>query len=80
MPQRIVVTVIGKDRVGIVARVAGILAEHRVNIQDINQKILGEDIFSMTLLADMELSSTPLADLARALEQVGEEMGLKVMT
>ena len=49
--KHIVVTVIGKDEVGIVAKVATSLAESNINLIDINQKILGDEIFAMTLLA-----------------------------
>jgi len=79
MARKIVVTVLGRDQVGIVAKVATALAEATVNIEDINQKILGGDIFAMTLLADMEKSPLSLAELSRALEKALEGMGLKVM-
>ena len=71
--------VIGTDRVGIVARVATALADNQVNIEDINQKILGDSIFAMTLLADMAASPLSLGELAERLDGVGEELGLKVM-
>ncbi len=79
MSRKVVVTVLGQDRVGIVARVATELAEARVNIEDINQKILGGSIFAMTLLADMTDSPLNLGDLAARLDAVGEELGLKIM-
>ncbi len=79
MTRRIVVTVIGADQVGIVARVAAVLAEHRVNIEDINQKILGGNIFAMTLLADAARSDLSLPDLGKRLEAAIEGMDLKVM-
>ncbi|MDF1552992.1 MAG: ACT domain-containing protein [Deferrisomatales bacterium] len=79
MSRKIVVTVLGQDRVGIVARVATTLAEARVNIEDLNQKILGDSIFAMTLLADMGDSSLNLGELAERLGTVGAELGLKIM-
>ena len=79
MSRKIVVTVLGQDRVGIVARVATALADARVNIEDLNQKILGDSIFAMTLLADMGDSSLNLGELAERLGAVGEELGLKIM-
>jgi ACT domain-containing protein len=79
MSHKIVVTVLGQDRVGIVARVATELAEHQVNIEDINQKILGGSVFAMTLLADMGGSPLSLGELAERLDVVGEQLGLKVM-
>lgn len=79
MGRQIVVTVLGKDQVGIVARVATVLAENRVNIEDINQKILGGHIFAMTLLADMEKSPLSLSDLAEKLQGAVADMDLRVM-
>ncbi len=79
MAQRIVVTVIGRDQVGIVAKVATVLAEQRVNIEDINQKILGGNIFAMTLLADMEAATATLPELAGHLEAALGGMDLKVL-
>ena len=78
MSRRIVVTVLGQDRVGIVARIATVLAENQVNIEDINQKILGGSIFAMTMLGDMARCPVDLAELARRLDQAGQELGLKV--
>ena len=79
MSRKIVVTVIGQDQVGIVARIATCLAENQVNIEDINQKILGGTIFAMTLLADAGYFSSELPELTRRLEDSVEGMGLKVV-
>jgi ACT domain-containing protein len=79
MSRKTVVTVIGQDQVGIVARVATCLAENQVNIEDINQKILGGTIFAMTLLADLEASPLDLPELSRRLQASVEGMGLKVV-
>ena len=76
--KRIVVTVIGKDEVGIVAKVATALAENRINIIDINQKILGDEIFAMTLLADRMDSSLSLPDITARLKESIEGMQLRV--
>ncbi len=78
MGRRIVVTVIGRDQIGIVARVATVLAECRVNIEDINQKILAGHVFAMTLLADMEKSPLALPELADRLQQAVADMDLRV--
>ena len=76
--KRIVVTVIGKDEIGIVAKVATALAENRINIIDINQKILGDEIFAMTLLADRMDSSLTLPDITARLKESLDGMQLKV--
>ena len=49
---RIVLTIVGKDKVGIIAKVSNILAEHGVNILNINQNIM-EGFFNMVLIADI---------------------------
>ena len=58
-----VITVTGKDSVGIIARVAGICAEHGANIKDITQTVL-EDYFAMIMLADIDRLNVPFADFA----------------
>ncbi len=74
----IVVTVIGKDEVGIVAKVATVLAENKINIIDINQKILGDEIFAMTLLADRVSSSLSLPAITDELKASIQGMSLVV--
>lgn len=76
--KRIVVTVIGKDEVGIVAKVATVLAENNINLIDINQKILGDEIFAMTLLADRIKSSLSLTEITDKLKDSVKSMSLKV--
>ncbi len=74
----IVITVIGKDEVGIVAKVASALAENNINIIDINQKILGDELFAMTLLADRVSSSLSLPDITDKLKTSVKGMSLEV--
>ena len=74
----IVVTVIGKDAVGIVAKVATALAENNINILDINQKILGDEIFAMTLLADRVKSDISLPEITDKLKASIKDMSLEV--
>ena len=76
--KRIVVTVIGKDEVGIVAKVATALAENNINLIDINQKILGDEIFAMTLLADRMNSSLSLTEITARLKEAIKSMSLEV--
>ncbi len=74
----IIITVIGKDEVGIVAKVATALAEKNINIIDINQKILGDEIFAMTLLADRVGSSLSLPEITDAVKTSIKGMSLEV--
>jgi ACT domain-containing protein len=76
--KQIVVTVIGKDEVGIVARIATALAESNINLIDINQKILGDEIFAMTLLADRIHSSLSLNEITERLKESVKSMSLEV--
>lgn len=74
---RIVITVLGKNRPGIVAGVTRVLSEADVDIRDITQSII-EDIFTMTLLADMSVSSVDFAQIQSQLDAVGDELGVSV--
>jgi ACT domain-containing protein len=76
--KHIIVTVIGKDEVGIVAKIATSLAEQNINIIDINQTILGGEFFAMTLLADRVQCDSPLSEITERLMQSVEGMSLKV--
>ena len=72
-----IMTVIGADRVGIVADVATLLAKMGVNILDINQTIM-DDIFTMTILVDTATSSHSFEEISSALTEKGEEMALSI--
>lgn len=75
--ERGIVTVVGRDRVGIIARVAGILAESNVNILDISQTVL-QGFFAMIMIVDLSSSRSNFSELRQKLEDSGEEMGLKI--
>lgn len=77
MKIRAVVTVLGEDRVGIVARISGALFETGVNIEDIRQSIL-DDIFSMTMLVTVDEETAPFDEVQARLAQAGEDLGLQV--
>jgi ACT domain-containing protein len=72
-----VVSVLGKDRKGIVAAVATCLAEHDANIDDISQTRLGE-IFSMTMMVTLNLEASDFETVQKALAAVGEELGMQI--
>jgi ACT domain-containing protein len=74
---RSVVTIIGKDKVGIIANIAGVLAENNANILDINQTVM-QEYFTMIMLVDISEISIDLVDLKHKLEEIGKEMGLSV--
>ena len=76
---RAIVTVIGKDRVGIIADVCTRLAAWQVNILDISQTVM-QEFFTMAMLIDLEKSRLPIAELSDQLAALGKEMGLVVRT
>lgn len=75
--ERGIVTVIGHDRVGIIAQVAGILAGANVNILDISQTVL-QGFFAMIMIVALSGSRVGFTELRQKLEDAGEEMGLKI--
>jgi len=70
-----IISVIGKDKVGIIARLSNICADNNVNINDITQKVL-HDTFTMIMWVEMEKSEKDFATIAKLLEAAGAEMGL----
>ncbi|MBP2644751.1 MAG: hypothetical protein H6Q75_191 [Firmicutes bacterium] len=74
---RIVITIIGEDRVGIVAKVSTVLAEHNVNILDINQNIMN-GFFNMVMIADMGGASIALKEFQQVLKAEGTSLGVEI--
>ena len=74
---RAIVTVLGKDRVGIMSLVCSLLADRNVNILDISQTIL-QDYFTMVMLVDTAQCSLPFSDLAALLETEGAQRELSI--
>ena len=70
-----VVTVVGNDTVGIIARVSAVLAQHEANILDISQTVLS-GMFNMIMIVDISLSA--FAQLSDSLSALGNEMGLQI--
>ena len=75
---RAVITVAGKDRVGIIASVTQALAQQNVNVLDITQTILPPDFFTMGMLVDAGACDIPFAELAALLEREGEARSLDI--
>ncbi|MDE1891482.1 MAG: ACT domain-containing protein [Betaproteobacteria bacterium] len=74
---KIVLTIIGEDRVGIVSRVSTKLADFKVNILDINQNIL-KGFFNMVMIAEMTDQTLTLKELQNEFNQLGDEIGVTV--
>lgn len=74
---RAIVTVIGKDRVGIIADVTALLAQYGVNVLDISQTVL-QEYFTMIMLVDASQCTVPFAYLARTLDEAGTQRDLQI--
>ena len=74
---KVIITVVGKDTVGIIARVCTYLADNNINILDLSQSIL-QGFFNMILIADMAASTVPFDRVQDELRALGERMGLDI--
>ena len=72
-----VVTVIGKDRKGIIAKISNILFENGVNILDISQTIM-QDMFTMIMLVNFENDNVTVKQISEKFEQAEKDMGLSI--
>ena len=72
-----IVTVVGKDRVGIIAGVCTALAGFNVNVLDISQTVM-QGYFTMMMAAEVSACNVPLAELVTKMDEIGKEMGLSI--
>jgi ACT domain-containing protein len=77
--KRTVITVVGKDTVGIIAKVCTYLANNNINILDISQTIV-QGFFNMMMIVDMTNAPKNFEDISDELEQVGTEIGVIIKT
>lgn len=75
--KKTIITVVGKDGVGIIAKICTYLANNNINIEDISQTITG-GFFNMMMITDMNKTSKPLGDISDELAQIGEEIGVVI--
>ena len=74
---KVIITVVGRDTVGIIAKVCTYLAEKQVNVLDISQTIV-QEYFNMMMIVDMEEATGSFEEVATELEKVGEEIGVTI--
>ncbi|MCI5554466.1 MAG: ACT domain-containing protein [Ruminococcus sp.] len=74
---RAVITVIGKDNVGILHKVSGVCAEYQANVLEVTQSVL-QDMFAMIMMVDITKMTANFAKLSDQLTALGEELGLSV--
>ena len=72
-----ILTVIGKDKPGIIAKVSSLLASENVNIEDISQTIM-QSTFTMIMLVNIEKSNLSMKELKEKLNLIGEEIGVSI--
>lgn len=73
--KKTIITVVGKDTVGIIARVCTYLADNQINILDISQTIV-QDYFNMMMIVDTNRTDKDFGEMVRDLEQLGESIGV----
>ncbi len=73
-----IVTVIGKDKSGIIANVSGLLAEKNINIEDISQTIM-QGFFTMIMLVEIETKKISIEELKNELDGLGNKVGVKII-
>lgn len=76
---RAVVTVIGKDTVGILTKVSGICTEYNANVIEVTQSVL-QDMFAMIMLVDISRLNRDFTELVSRMTKLGEELGLNIHT
>jgi ACT domain-containing protein len=74
---KVVITVVGKDTIGILARTCTYLADNGVNILDISQTIV-QDYFNMMMIADVKGAKKPFDDIASELSELGSTIGVQI--
>lgn len=75
--KKTIITVVGKDTIGIIATVGTYLADNQINVEDISQTII-QGYFNMMMIVDTSRSSKPFGEMAQDLETIGDKMGLKI--
>ena len=74
---RAVITVIGKDMVGILAKVSTECAKHNINVIEVTQSVL-QDLFAMIMMVEISQADIPFTEFAETISGIGDEMGLSI--
>lgn len=75
--KKCIITVVGKDTVGIIAKVCTYLADNKINILDISQTIV-QGYFNMMMITDMDQAEKEIGDVSNELEQIGNGIGVTI--
>ncbi len=74
---RAVITVVGKDTVGILAKVSSVCADHQINVIEVTQSIL-QDMFCMIMMTDLSKCDTSISELSAEFEELGKKDALSI--
>ncbi|HJJ32054.1 MAG TPA: ACT domain-containing protein [Methanocorpusculum sp.] len=74
---KVIITVVGKDTVGIIARICTYLSNNHVNVEDISQTVV-QGYFNMMMIVDTSKSSIAFGDMAEEMDKIGEDLGMKI--
>jgi len=75
--EKAIITVIGKDKVGIIAKTTNVLAECRVNVLDITQTIM-QEMFTMMMIVDISKSELEISEIGSKLSETADELGVEI--
>lgn len=75
--KKAVITVVGKDTVGILSKVSGKCAEYSINVIEVTQSVLS-DLFAMIMIVDVEKSTKPFGDFSEEMSLLGKQQGLDI--
>ena len=75
--EKAIISVLGKDQIGIIARVCNFLADEKININDISQTIR-QGYFNMMMIVSLDDSNSDIAKINEGLQKLGEEIGVSI--
>ncbi|MGM9802871.1 MAG: ACT domain-containing protein [Muribaculaceae bacterium] len=75
--KKVIISVLGKDKVGIIAKVCNYLAQEGISVMDISQTIV-QGYFNMMMIVDMSASKIQLQELQKGMDQIGEQIGVQI--
>jgi len=74
---KVIITVVGKDTVGIIAKICTYLSDNHVNVEDISQTIV-QGYFNMMMIVETSSSKVSIEEMTNAMDKIGNELGIKI--
>ncbi|HJJ31478.1 MAG TPA: ACT domain-containing protein [Methanocorpusculum sp.] len=75
--EKVIITVVGRDTVGIIARICTYLSNNHVNVEDISQTVV-QGYFNMMMIVDTSRSTIAFGDMTSEMDKIGNELGMKI--